>query len=313
MSASEVERKVTTRLEKLLYQIDGVEYIYSMSRPGQCIVTVRFYVGEDREDSLVKLYNKIQSNVDQVPPAVTGWVVKPVEVDDVPIVNVTLWSDTYDDYALRRLAEQIQNELQAIRNTNRVWVIAGRPRQIRVELDPVRLAARRTSALQVAQALQVSNVQLRAGQFEQQDREIVVEAGTFVRDAQDLQGLVVQLSGNRPVHLRDVADVLDDPAEADSYSWIGFGPAAQNPHSPTDQPALADPPPAEDCIRQCTLPWPSRRAAMPSGWPTPCTTAWASFPVRGRPIASCRTASTTASPATTAKPPTRRSTNWWRV
>jgi len=245
LSAEEVEQTVTTRLEKLLYQIDGVEYVYSMSRPGQCIVTVRFYVGENREDSLVKLYNKIQSNVDQVPPAVAGWVVKPVEVDDVPIVNVTLWSERYDDHALRRLAEQIQNELQAIHDTNRVWVIAGRPRQIRVELDPVRLAARRTSALQVAQALQASNVQLRAGQFSQQDREIVVDAGIFVSDAQDLQGLVVQLSGNRPVHLRDVADVLDGPAEADSYSWIGFGPAAENPHSPADRPALADPPPPD--------------------------------------------------------------------
>src|SRR3989304_370623 len=93
LSAEEVERSITTRLEKLLYQIDGVEYVYSMSRPGQAVVTVRFYVGEDRERSLVKLYNKIQSNVDQVPSSVTGWVVKPVEIDDVPIVNVTLCSD----------------------------------------------------------------------------------------------------------------------------------------------------------------------------------------------------------------------------
>ena len=249
LSARQVEEKVTTRLEKLLYQIDGVEYVYSMSRPGQCIVTVRFYVGEDREDSLLKLHNKIHSNVDQVPPAVTAWVVKPVEVDDVPIVNVTLWSDRpqlYGDHQLRRLAEQLQNELQVIRNTNRVWAIGGRPRRIRVELDPVRLAARRTSALQVAQALRASNVQLRAGRFEQQDRELVVEAGIFVRDARELQDLVIQLSGSRPVYLRDVADVRDGPAEVDSYSWIGFGPAARNPRSVRDQPALKDPPPPDD-------------------------------------------------------------------
>ncbi len=244
LSAEEVEQKITVRLEKLLYQIDGVEYVYSMSRPGQSIVTVRFYVGENREDSLVKLYNKIRSNVDQVPPSVTGWVVKPVEVDDVPIVNVTLWSDRprlYGDFQLRRLAEEMQDELQAIRNTNRVWVIGGWPRRIRVQLDPVRLAARHTSALQVAQALRASNVNVRAGRFDQQDEEYVVEAGTFVRDAQDLNDLVVNISSRRPVYLKEVADVLDGPADVDSYSWIGFGPAAEHPFSPKDESAEENP------------------------------------------------------------------------
>jgi multidrug efflux pump subunit AcrB len=232
LSAEEVERKVTVRLEKLLYQIDGVEYVYSMSRAGQSIVTVRFYVGQDREDSLVKLYNKIQSNVDQIPPSVEAWVVKPVEVDDVPIVNVTLWSerpDSYDDFHLHRMAAELQNELQAIRDTNRVWVIGGRQRRVRVELDPVRLAARHTSALQVARALQASNVQVRAGSFDQQNRQILVDAGTFVRDPRELEGLVVNLFANRPVYLRDVATVLDGPKELQAFTWIGFGPAAENP------------------------------------------------------------------------------------
>src|SRR5512146_2789114 len=91
-SAQEVERQVSTRLEKIMYQIDGVEYVYSMSKPGLSIVTVRFYVGEDRIGSLVKLYNKMSMNMDQVPSTVAGWVVRPVEIDDVPITNITFYS-----------------------------------------------------------------------------------------------------------------------------------------------------------------------------------------------------------------------------
>jgi multidrug efflux pump subunit AcrB len=228
LSAEEVERQVTIRLEKLLYQIDGVEYVYSMSRPGESVVTVRFYVGEDREDSLLKLYNKIHSHTDQVPPVVSDWVVKPVEIDDVPIVTVTLYSEQperYGDHELRRIAEQIQNDLQAIPNTNRVQVLGGRPRVIRVELDPGRLAARRTSALQVAEALQAANVNLRAGRFDQANREFAVEAGTFVRDARDLRELVIRVADQRPVYLKDVATVIDGPAEVETYSWFGYGPA----------------------------------------------------------------------------------------
>ena len=227
LSAEEVEKQVTQRLEKMLYQIDGVEYVYSMSAPGRCVITVRFYVGEDREGSLVKLYNKIHSNTDQVPPVVENWVVKPVEIDDVPIVIVTLWTDRYSDHELCRMAEELQYDLQAIPDTNRVTVVGGRPRRIRVELDPQRLALRQTSALQVARALQVSNVQSRSGSFEQQDQQFVVDAGIFVRDATDLGNTVVNLSGNRPVYLRDVATILDGPAEVESYSWIGFGPAEE--------------------------------------------------------------------------------------
>lgn len=231
LSAEEVEQQVTGRLEKLLFQIDGVEYVYSMSQPGQSVVTVRFYVGEDREDSLVKLYNKINSNVDQISPSVSGWVVKPIEVDDVPIVNVTLWSEEpelYADFELRRLAEQLQYELQAISDTNQVTVLGGRPRRIRVELDPIRLASRATSSLQVAQALQQSNVNRPAGAFQQQNTEYLVEAGTFLADASELEKLVVNVAGGRPVYLGDIADVIDGPAEVENYSWIGFGTADED-------------------------------------------------------------------------------------
>jgi multidrug efflux pump subunit AcrB len=228
LPVEEVERQVSTRLEKLLAQIDGVEYVYSMSLPGRSIVTVRFYVGEDREASLVKIYNKIESNRDQVPPSVTSWVVKPIEIDDVPILIATLWSDrprTLDDYALRRIAQEVAIELQAVPQTNRVEVYGGRSRAVRVLLRTEALAARQTSPLDVAWALGVSNVRGRAGAFDRVDRELLVDSGEFLGGVPALRSLVVNVVDGVPVLLRDVADVEDGPEEPTTYGWIGFGPA----------------------------------------------------------------------------------------
>jgi multidrug efflux pump subunit AcrB len=226
LSPAEVERQIATRLEKLFHQIDGVEHVYSVSRPGGAVVTVRFYVGEDREDSLVKLYNKLFSNTDQVPPAVHSWVVKPVEIDDVPIVIATLWSERpeeVDDFALRRVAEELEIELQAVPETNRTQVVGGRPRTLRVELDPDALAARRTSALDVAWALDVSNVRRPAGGFDRGDVFTRVDAGDFLASEAQLRRAVVNVVDGIPVRLEDVARVLDGPAEREGYGWIGFG------------------------------------------------------------------------------------------
>jgi len=228
LPVEEVERQISTRLEKLLTQIDGVEYVYSMSLPGRSIVTVRFFVGENRENSLVKIYNKIESNRDLVPPSVTSWVVKPLEIDDVPILIATLWSDRpreIDDFALRRIAEEIEIQLQAVPQTNRTTVIGGRPRAVRVELRTEALAARQTSPLEVAWALGVSNMRARAGSFDRVDRGYLVDSGEFVGGVDALRNLVVNVVDGAPVLLRDVAEIEDGPDEATNYSWIGFGPA----------------------------------------------------------------------------------------
>jgi len=229
LSARQVERQVSTPLEKLLSQIDGVEHVYSMSQPGNAVVTVRFYVGEDREDSLVKVFSKLESSRDQVPDVVRSWVVKPLEVDDVPILVAALWSDDPDrvgGYTLRRLAEEMAHRLKAIDNTNRVTVTGGYPRRVRVELDPQALASRQTTPLLVANAIEAANVQQPAGAVSRHDRSFTVEAGTFISDAEALGRLVVAVADGAPVYLRDVARIIDGPAEPDNYTWIGFGPAA---------------------------------------------------------------------------------------
>ncbi len=225
-TAAETEQLVSTRLEKLLYQIDGVEYVYSMSRPGTAIVTVRFYVGEDRERSLIKLYSKMQQNLDQVTPGIAGWVVKPIEIDDVPVVTLALTSRRDDDAALRRVAEELVDRLQAVPNTAVTTVVGGRPRELRVDLKPEALAAYSIPLPQVADALRAASTSLRAGEFSRDDRTIVVDAGQFVRTAEELRSLVIGLSkGDRPIYLRDVATISDGPADVSSYVRVGKGPA----------------------------------------------------------------------------------------
>ncbi len=227
-SAEEVEQLVSSKLERLLYQIDGVEYVYSMSRPGEAIVTVRFYVGEERENSLVKIYNKISMNADTVPPGVTSWVVKPVEIDDVPFVNVTLWSQTEDDFTLRRVAEQVEVALQGVSDTARTEVVGGRRRQIRVQLDPERMASRQVTALDVDRVLRGANINVHAGVLRTENKEISVESGPFVQTTREAETLVIGVFAGRPVYLRDVATVTDGPEEPRNYTRISFGQGAKS-------------------------------------------------------------------------------------
>lgn len=238
-TAEEVEQQVSSKLERLLAQIDGVEYVYSMSRPGEAVVTVRFYVGENREASLVKLHNKIMMHTDVVPPGVTGWVVKPVEIDDVPLVNVTLWSTTADDYALRRVAEQVEVALQGVPDTARTEVVGGRRRQLRVMLDPERMTARQVTPLDVDRVLRGANISIQAGSLRSNNREVTVESGPFVQTAKELETLVVGVFDQKPVYIREVATVVDGPEEPGNYTRISFGPGARDrPDGAADYPAV---------------------------------------------------------------------------
>ncbi|MEE4277726.1 MAG: efflux RND transporter permease subunit [Halieaceae bacterium] len=229
LSAQQTQRQVTIPLEKLLAQIPGVENVYSSTSVGRSSVTLRFFVGEDREDSLLNTYNKLYSNQDQLPPVVGSWLVKPVEVDDVPIVVLSLWSDDvdrYSDFELRRMADEFSTALQAIPNTSEVRVVGGRPRTLRVLLDPEGMAARRTTAADIVDALRVSNVLRRAGTLTFGNEAIVLESGDALRGVAELRELVVNVIDGAPVYLRDVAAVVDGPAEAASYTWIRPGPSA---------------------------------------------------------------------------------------
>jgi len=224
-SATEVEQLVTTPLEKILYQIDGVEYVYSVSRCDQAVITVRYYVGEDRERSLVKLQKKIEENRDIVPGGVASWVVKPVEIDDVPIVALTLTSHTADEMTLRRIGEELSERLAAVKNVSRAYVVGGRPRVVQIYLDAGRMQGYQVSSLELQRAIEASDVRQVAGDFRAGDKVISVEAGAPFTDAGQLRQLVISTFDGRPVFLKDVADVTDGPAEISSYVRHGWGPA----------------------------------------------------------------------------------------
>lgn len=221
-SVEEVEKLVATPLERLLWQIEGVEYVYSMSRRDMAIVTVRFFVGQDMVQSLVRLNTKISMNIDAVPPGVHGWVIKPVEIDDVPIVNLTLYSDRYDDHELHRIGQEVLARLESIEDISRTGIVGGRTREIRVELDPERMAGLQVSPLEVQRTLQGADVSITAGSYEQLNRHITVSSDAFITSVEEVGALVVGVHDGRPVQVRDVARLIDGPEEVRNYSRIGF-------------------------------------------------------------------------------------------
>jgi len=237
-SAEEVEKLVASRLERMLYQIDGVEYVYSMSRPGLAIVTVRFFVGENREASLIKLYNKIFQNIDKTTPGISGWVVKPIEIDDVPVITAALYSEHVDSHGLYRIAEEIVTRLQDIPNTASITIHGGEKRTVSIQLDIERMAAYGLTATDIMGALKVSNAQMDSGSLENNNKLIHVKAGPFLTDAREVMNLMVSLHEDRPVYLRDVAAIIDGPAEANTLSRFSRGAGSGELDGPESFPSV---------------------------------------------------------------------------
>ncbi|BCS52554.1 efflux RND transporter permease subunit [Geobacter sp. SVR] len=222
----EVQERVVKPLEAKLWEITGVEYLYSMSRPGLGIITVRFLVGQNMEESLVKLYNKVMSNRTLLPPGAAEPLVVPKSIDDVPIMALTLWSGRYDHDTLRTLAREVADELKKGANTAEVEIRGGLSRQVRVVLDAPRLAGYGLSPLQVAAALQKGNATLPSGSFSSANRELLVDTGGFLDNAEAVRRLVVGVYNGKPVYLADVAHVEDGPSEPADYVFFGVGAAA---------------------------------------------------------------------------------------
>ncbi len=224
-SAKEVENLVTKPMERLIREIPEVEYVYSISKPGGSLIIVRYYVGQSINKSLVTLYTKLMSNYDRIPPGVSQPLIKPMTINDVPVLVYNLWSDRYTSYDLRRMAEGLGDEIKKDPDVSQVTITGGSPRQVRVELDPAKLKAYNLPVVAIARAIQSSNFASPEGDLDNGNRNIRVQAGGFLESAEQVGGVVVGVSGGRPVYLKDVAAISDGPQRPKNYVFMGLGPS----------------------------------------------------------------------------------------
>jgi len=222
-SSREVEERVTKPMEKLLWEIPGVEYLYSTSSPGMSTVIVRFTVGEDEEKSIVRLNQKLAANLNLIPPGASPPMVKPRSIDDVPILALTFSSKRYGDFELRRVAAQVDDIIKQTPDVSAVALIGGQRREIQITLNQSKLAAYNLSPLQVTGALGLSNRRLPSGQFAANNRQFLLETGEFLRTPDDVRSVVAGVANGKPIFVRDVAEVIDCGAEPSEYVRFSDG------------------------------------------------------------------------------------------
>ena len=218
-TVQEVEARVTKPMEKLLWEIKGVEYVYSIVKPGMNLTIVRFYVGENAEDSIVKLNNKLQSNFDRIPQGVSPPLIKMRSIDDVPILALTLSSKNpnYTGYELRRIGTELCDELKKDKDASEFNIMGGQKRQVKVTFDPNRLRGYNLSPFSIIQALQKSNYMASSGKFSSANGEYLVNTGGFLNNADDVGNLVVNTYNFAPVYLKDVSTIEDTAQEPANY------------------------------------------------------------------------------------------------
>src|SRR5579872_6613539 len=236
-SAEEVTQRATVPMEKLIREIPGVEYVYSISHPGLSMVIVRFYVGMKEEDAIVNTYNKLYSNFDLIPQGVSQPIIKVRSIDNVPILALTLWGKNYDAYQLRRIAAELEQSLKRLDDVSETNILGGQPRTLRAVLDTERLAAYGLTPGSIVMQLGAANTRGQAGSFARDNREFQVQAGNFFTRGEELRKVVVGVHAGRPVYLGDVVEKIEDgPAEPDAYvmfaSAKGTTGSATNPDYP---------------------------------------------------------------------------------
>ena len=224
-SPAEVESRVIKPLEKVLSNIKGVEHLHSMAMNGQAMIIVQFYVGEDSERSYVKLYDELMKNENMFPKGVYKPMVKTRSIDDVPMLGLTLWSETLNDFQIRQIAEEVTSEIEKVKDVAITKEIGGRTRQLKVVLDKDKMAENGVDALEIMKMIQANNGSSQSGSFVNNDQEYLITTGEFLSTSEDVENLVIGTNANRPVYLKQVAKIQDGPANPSSYVSFGYGKA----------------------------------------------------------------------------------------
>ncbi|MDN3656528.1 efflux RND transporter permease subunit [Ferruginibacter paludis] len=224
-SPKEVETKLAAPMEKIISNIKGVEYVYSTSMNGQAMLIVQFYVGEDVERSLVKLYTELMKHMDVMPQGVTMPLIKTRSIDDVPVLAFTLWGEHYDDYRLKLISQELANEIKKVPDVAEVTLTGGRSREVKVVLNKSLMALNGVDLLSISKIIQAGNVQMDAGELLQKDSAFTIQAGDFLNTAEDVANLVVGMKANQPVYLKQVATVEEAPSTPSQYVLYGYGKA----------------------------------------------------------------------------------------
>ncbi len=222
-SPKEIESKVIKPLEKIISNIKGVEYVYSTSMQEKGMVIVQFFVGEDIERSFVKLYNEINKHMDEIPKGVSFPLIKSRSIDDVPMLGLTLWSENYDDYELRKITKELETEIKKVNDVSITKTIGGRNKQVRVVLDKEKLAASGLDFLSVSEMIKANNAQLNSGKFQSNDTEYFVKTGNFLQSKNDVENLIVGTQDNNPIYLKQISEIIYGPEISQNYVSLGFG------------------------------------------------------------------------------------------
>ena len=222
-SPTEIESRVVKPLEKIISNIKGVQHVHSIAMNGQSMIIVQFYVGENTEDSYVKLYDELMRHQGMFPPGVTQPLIKTRSIDDVPMLGLTFWSENYNDFQIRQIAEEVTSEIEKVKDVSITKVIGGRNRQLKVVLDKDKMAENGVDALGIMQLIQANNSSSQSGSFLSGDQEYLITTGKFLTSAEDVNNLVVGVYKNMPVYLKQVADIQDGPETPNNYVSFGYG------------------------------------------------------------------------------------------
>jgi multidrug efflux pump subunit AcrB len=238
-SPKEIETKVVMPLEKVISNIKGVEHIHSIVMNGKAMMVIQFYVGENTEDSYLKLYDELMHHQGMLPKGATQPLVKTRAIDDVPMLGITLWSKNYSDFDIRKIAEEVSSEIKKVKDVSITKVIGGRNRVLKIILDKEKMAEQGIDPLSIMQMVNANNSSAQSGSFNKNDTEFLITTGKFLSSADDVKNLVIGISNKTPIYLKQVATVIDGPETPKNYVAFGFGKENENfKNNPSEYPAV---------------------------------------------------------------------------